>query len=294
MSSSNPFEVREGGCQIIHSACAVMLRRQGDGWQVLMMDSEVINWLKSTPRKLVPMRYGGEWRLPGGNMDPGETPEQTARRELEEEVLSALGAKVPESAVFRPFTVQQTRPIRSRSNIIYYFAVLEDENPWLRDLDVAMVNAALAARKKRFGSVFVSQTYADMTLAEKEQVAPELHSLQWMTPRSAQQACRAGLTKSGEGQGFASEFQRSEYKQWGLTRNRDPTYMTMWVLAILEAQGTREKLVAASDTIKDLAAEAKRVQWIFPGMTTKDVDEALLQRSTYRKKETKLTNRSKL
>ncbi len=36
--------------------------------------------------------HGGQWALPGGRMDPGETPEETARRELEEELGLTLGA----------------------------------------------------------------------------------------------------------------------------------------------------------------------------------------------------------
>ncbi len=31
-------------------------------------------------------RHGGQWAIPGGRVDPGETPEQTALRELDEEV----------------------------------------------------------------------------------------------------------------------------------------------------------------------------------------------------------------
>lgn len=40
-------------------------------------------------------RHGGQWALPGGRTDPGETPEDTARRELHEE----LGLDLPASAV---------------------------------------------------------------------------------------------------------------------------------------------------------------------------------------------------
>ena len=37
-------------------------------------------------------RHGGQWALPGGRLDPGETPEEAALRELEEEIGVVLTA----------------------------------------------------------------------------------------------------------------------------------------------------------------------------------------------------------
>lgn len=39
------------------------------GWEVLMHQSETINWLRSEPGKLRTLRYAGEWKLFGGIVD---------------------------------------------------------------------------------------------------------------------------------------------------------------------------------------------------------------------------------
>lgn len=46
-----------------------------------------------TRRSLKLRKHAGQWALPGGRIDPGETPEQTALRELEEEVGLSLGSE---------------------------------------------------------------------------------------------------------------------------------------------------------------------------------------------------------
>ena len=43
------------------------------GWQVLMGQAEVVNWLRSTERKQALMRYAGEFKFAGGAVDPGES-----------------------------------------------------------------------------------------------------------------------------------------------------------------------------------------------------------------------------
>ena len=48
---------------------------------------------------------------------------------------------LPPDARLRPFRVRQTRPIRSRSNVIYYFIALEEENSSQRESNRHLMSA---------------------------------------------------------------------------------------------------------------------------------------------------------
>lgn len=62
---------------------------------VLRKDSEVL-----VCRRRADQDHGGKWEFPGGKLEPGETPEQCLRRELDEE----LGIRVDGLAPLRTIT----------------------------------------------------------------------------------------------------------------------------------------------------------------------------------------------
>ncbi|KAJ9454019.1 hypothetical protein DIPPA_13031 [Diplonema papillatum] len=270
-AGSDPFEVR-GTVSVAESSVVILARKEERGWEVLLTESEVINWLKSTREKLVPMRYGGEWKLAGGNVDEGETPDEAARRELEEEVLAETNRPVlPINAKLHPFTVKQTRPIRSRSNIIYVFVALASENPWLHDLDVTEANWGLAERRVRFKELFLSGEYEGLAPVKKESVAPEIHSLRWVPIQEAIRKCERAQVP-GE---WAGDFQKREYAVWNVHRQRDPMYLTGIILGELSQYQTEADVLAHVASVGSLSERLKAVQWIFPGMTQEDVDNAM-------------------
>ena len=67
------------------------------GFEVLMGQSEVVNWIRSSPQQLKVMRYAGEFKFAGGLQEEGENFEETARREFEEEFLTSI----PDCAILR-------------------------------------------------------------------------------------------------------------------------------------------------------------------------------------------------
>ena len=95
------------------------------GLQVLMGQSEVVNWVRSTPEQTSYMRYAAEWKFPGGSVDDGETLAEAAERELSEEFTVV----VPEVSVMQPFNVKFTRAIQSKSFTMFNFLAAADGAP---------------------------------------------------------------------------------------------------------------------------------------------------------------------
>ncbi len=72
------FDIRtHHGSGLKHAAVAITIVEADNG-----EDAAIILTLRSSKLK----NHSGQWALPGGRIDPGETPEQTALRELSEEV----------------------------------------------------------------------------------------------------------------------------------------------------------------------------------------------------------------
>ncbi len=79
-----------------HAAVALTVVEAGLGADLDGLPSHA-DWqadaaLVLTRRSLSLRKHAGQWALPGGRLDPGETPEQTALRELAEEVGLELDA----------------------------------------------------------------------------------------------------------------------------------------------------------------------------------------------------------
>ena len=263
------FGSSDTAARIFGGLDVVDLASGGSRWEVLLGQNEVINFVRSQPDRRVLQRYPGELKLAGGNLDPGESFEQAARRELEEEFLGPTELGLPESAVLRPLCVKQTLPIRSKSNVLANFVACEAENPWLRALDdVRPANARLAERKSRFLAM-VAEGRVPATKAAREAVAPEVRRLTWV-PLS--EAIYLMLSTMGtDGDVFVDGWQRDEFSRLGV-RRRDPMFMSACVLldaaAFADEAALRRHAPAGEQA---LVAERARVQWLFDGMTNEDV-----------------------
>src|SRR4051812_1277108 len=107
----HPSEELNAGAETPARAAAsvIVLRDSADGPEVLLV--------QRTPKARF---MGGAWVFPGGAVDEGETAEQTARRELEEE--AAIG--LPRGATLTPFSRWIT-PAGLKTRFDTWFFVVE-------------------------------------------------------------------------------------------------------------------------------------------------------------------------
>jgi len=237
-------------------------------WEVLLGQSEVINWLKSTPEKLSVMRYAGEFKLAGGNVDKGETVEAAAKRELAEEFLRPAETQVPpEEIKLRPFSVKQTRPIRSRSNLMFNFVAIAEENPWLNNLNIDEVNLALEERRQAFFDEIrkPDSKYFSYDKSKKEELSPEVYQLRWVPLEEAFEHCLTSVVPDV----FVNEWQEREFNRLG-RKHRDPLIMTGATLIELESFPSVGDLLDFCQNVNHEQL-CREEQWLFDGMTNEEV-----------------------
>ncbi|CAJ1341521.1 unnamed protein product [Effrenium voratum] len=233
-------------------------------WQVLMGQAEVQNWMRSTPGQEVAMRYPGEWKFAGGVVDPGETPQQAAMRELEEEFQITV-ALTEATCKLRLMSIKQTRPIRNVSNIMYNYVAAAEENPWLQELNLKDVNHSLASRRQRFAESLQGGNFYTLGKEEQEKLAPEIHEVQWHDMRAAVLDAFTSMNST-----FlpVNDFQKQEFKRLRLVR-RDPMFLTMATLLEVDSFPSLESLISYSSGL-DPEKELKRIQWLHDGMTPEE------------------------
>ncbi|KAF1326697.1 3-mercaptopyruvate sulfurtransferase, partial [Globisporangium splendens] len=251
---------------IVNAATLVCLRErrapvnENDGaspssssWEVLLGQSEVKNWLRSTDKLTRIMRYPGEWKFPGGVVDDCDTSlEATALRELQEEFA---GIPVTQQNARMYFFLEKlTRPIQRKRHRMFNFVAFEDENmTWMSDDAIAVVNATLAEKRATFEASYLADgSFWRMSDDEKMRVSPEIHRVQWFPIATAMEMMQDTLVDPYTP---LDDWQKQEFDRYGVAK-RDPMYITLRVLQEISE-------IQPSDALRE---QVKRTR--APGMDT--------------------------
>lgn len=234
------------------------------GWQVLMGQREVVNYIRSSRDELVPMRYPGEFTFPGGCLDEGESPEEAARRELLEE----FGLEAPADARLRLLSVRQTRPVRNKSNVIFNYVIHEEENPWLHSFSADDCNARLVQRRGAFEAKLGDGSFWDLGREGREALSPEVVQVAWLDVADAVEMSYLP---------FVNDYQAGEFARLGI-RQRDPVFLTLVSLMEVESFPSLQSLLRAAEGV-DLAEARAAAIWLKEGLTPEEVAAVFRQRA---------------
>mmetsp|Transcript_10018 Transcript_10018/g.11532 ORF Transcript_10018/g.11532 Transcript_10018/m.11532 type:complete len:144 (+) Transcript_10018:844-1275(+) len=132
-----------------------------------------------------------------------------------------------------------TKVVNGKQFVIYNFVALEEENPWLQQFDVDSINEKLEERRGNFKQSVDLGSFWTKSRAEKEQLSPEVRSVEWMDISEAVVNC---LTSKAEIFTPVNDFQHTEFKRYGVNE-RHPMYATMFTLLALENFKTIDSLI---------------------------------------------------
>ena len=197
---------------VVRAATAALVRFNpvSRGYEVLLGQAPFDNFLKATSGvPPPPMRYPGEFRIPGGALDPGETASEAALREVEEELHVTHPQAKP-----RLFSVRRTAVVRGRRHLMYNYLIHSSENPWVQTITADHINTILSERKARFEGALESGTYWKLSNEEKMELAPEVVEARWW---GARDACRVLASSRGEAAfGFPEPHATEMFARYGL------------------------------------------------------------------------------
>ena len=246
----------EEACVLVNAATVVILRysrgeeKEGN-LEVLLGQSAVKNWMRSTKEKTCLMRYPGEWKFPGGALDLCDQGnlQHTAIREMREEFIGIAPHVADEEIILHKASMKYTLPNRGKRFLMHNFVAIEDDNEWVRDIDVQAIQSSIERRLTSFHAALDDESFWDMDEAGRSELSPELVQVQWVPIQTAVEAWRTSLTSSSESLECVNEWQRTEFERYGVTK-RDPMYQTMMVLKEVGELGTIENIKVRAATMQ--------------------------------------------
>jgi 8-oxo-dGTP pyrophosphatase MutT (NUDIX family) len=230
---------------VINAATIVCLRRcfqsSSDSctWEVLLGQSEVKNWLRSSRDSTRIMRYPGEWKFPGGVVDEADRSlQECALRELKEEFMGLSPPSLDKAKLYF-FNEKLTRPVQTRRYRMYNFVALEEENEWLNTQAIHEVNEALLMKKEEFHQYLIQDSFWDLDQETKMNLSPEIYRVQWFPIEKAIEMMQDSMVPFKVI--HVDKWQEKEFLKYQVLK-RDPMYQSMRVLMDIVALGKPEKL----------------------------------------------------
>jgi 8-oxo-dGTP pyrophosphatase MutT (NUDIX family) len=225
-----------------HEAATIICLKEISGrLNVLLGQNECINYLKSTISTNIIMRYPGEYKFPGGVVEKNETLQQTAIRELVEEFIG-IRANDNNSNIHL-FNRKETLPIQGKIYVMNNFIAFADENDWIEDDLVCIINSNLKARRDRFNDAITDNSYWTLSYEDKCKLSPEVNSVKWFRIEEAIEILESSERHPIE---YANEFQEHEFLKYGI-KNRDSMYQTKVTLQNIFRLSSKEKIINACE-----------------------------------------------
>eukprot|EP00466_Bigelowiella_natans_P011636 jgi/Bigna1/79794/fgenesh1_pg.65_\ len=248
-------------------------------------DNDVVNWPRSSPDKVKIMNYPGEFVLPGGKQDRGETLRECAVREFEEEVLGE-GRCLPdrENVKLIDFFAFTTKRVRGMKHRIHNFLAFQSQNPWIKEINVSKYNEEIDQKLEKEQQLLSTGAYWRLSPQSRRSVGSEMRRLQWIPLHEAVLMTMSSVPRDDAPTQFVNEYQRKEFQKYEM-KERDPMMATMFALLAVgqctsEDQLYRDSpLSSSSEEKRATLRRREKARTKGEGVTTNDSSRSNLKSS---------------